>query len=212
MKTRSMPARAVRALAPLVAVCLTLGGCISLLPKTKPSQLYSFGVPAPASAPATPAAGRLTVRLAPIGFPIPAASDRILTTDGAEAAYVSGGRWLTSAANLFEAAVIQTFDTRSSAARLVARGELAPAAFVLKLDVRRFEARYEQGASAAPTVQVEVYAALDSPSDATRDRDRIFVERIPAADNRLGPIVAAYDQAVGKVCADVVDWVNAGSG
>ena len=211
--TAARPARAfVRALAPLALAMLTLGGCISLFPKTKPSQLYSFGASAPTSAPSIPATGRVAVRLAPIGFPIQAASDRILTIDGERAAYVSGGRWLTAAANLFETAVIQTFDNRGGAARLVARGELAPAAYILKLDVRRFEARYDQGSAAAPTVLVEVYAALDNPTDATQDRETIFVERVPASDNRMGPIVAAYDQAVGKACVDLVDWVNARRG
>ncbi len=204
-------ARAIRALAPLVLVAVTLGGCISLFPKTKPSQLYSFGAPATA-APSAPVGSRFTVRLAPIGFPVPAAADRILTMNGEEAAYVAGGRWVTAAANLFETAVVQTFDARGAAARLVARRELVPTNYVLKLDVRRFEARYEQGVTAAPTVRVEVYAALDNPSDATRDRERIFVERVPASDNRMGAIVAAYDQAVGKACAELVDWVNARGG
>jgi cholesterol transport system auxiliary component len=152
------------------------------------------------------------VRLAPVGFPVSAAADRILTVNGEQVAYVSGARWVTAAATLFEAAVIQTFDTRGGPARLLARGELAPATLVLKLDVRRFETRYDQGATSAPTVLVEVYAALDNPADATQHRQRIFVERVPATDNRMEPIVAAYDQAVGKVCAEVVDWVNTRGG
>lgn len=205
-------ARAVRALAPLLLVAMTLGGCISLFPKTKPSQLYSFGASATPVASAATVGSRFTMRLAPIGFPVPAAADRILTMNGEEAAYVSGGRWVTAAANLFETAVVQTFDSRGTAARLVARGELVPTNYVLKLDVRRFEARYDQGAAAAPTVLVEVYAALDDPTDATRDRERIFVERVPAGDNRMGAIVAAYDQAVGKACAELVDWVNTRGG
>ena len=203
---------ALRSLAPIALASLTLAGCISLLPKTKPALLYRFGAPAPASAPAAPAAGGFAVRLAPIGFPMAAASDRLLTVTGERVAYVAGGRWVTSAAILFEAAVVQTFDTRGGPARLLARGELAPAALVLKLDVRRFEARYDQGAASAPTVLVEVYAALDNPADATQHRQRIFVERVPASDNRMEPIVAAYDQAVGKACAEVADWVNTRGG
>jgi cholesterol transport system auxiliary component len=203
---------ALRSVAPLALAALTLAGCISLFPKTKPSQLYRFGAPATTSAPATPAAGSFAVRLAPVGFPVSAAADRILTVNGEQVAYVSGARWVTAAATLFEAAVIQTFDTRGGPARLLARGELAPATLVLKLDVRRFETRYDQGATSAPTVLVEVYAALDNPADATQHRQRIFVERVPATDNRMEPIVAAYDQAVGKVCAEVVDWVNTRGG
>ena len=204
---KSFPA--ARALAPLVLVAVTLSGCISLFPKTKPSQLYSFVSAAPAAAPATAPSGRFAVRLAPITFTVSAAADRILTITGDQAAYVSGGRWVTAAANLFESAVVQTFDARGGAARLVARGELAATTYVLKLDVRRFETRYDQGAGAPPTVLVEVYAALDDPADATHDRERLFVERVPAGDNRLGPIVAAYERAVGKTCAEVADWVNA---
>ena len=191
---------------------LTLAGCISLLPKTKPAMLYRFGAPAPAAAPAVPASGSFAVRLAPIGFPVAAAADRILTVDGERVAYVSGGRWVTAAATLFEAAVVQTFDTRGGPAHLLARGELAPAAFVLKLDVRRFETRYDQGAGSAPTVLVEVFAALDAPADAAQHRQRIFIERVPASDNRMEPIVAAYDQAVGKACVEVADWVNTRGG
>ncbi len=204
--------RSARIAAPIALSALALAGCISLFPKSKPALLYRFGAPAPASAPAAPAAGGFGVRLAPVGFPMAAAADRILTVDGERVSYVAGGRWVTSAATLFEAAVVQTFDTRGGPARLSARGELAAAPYVLKLDVRRFEARYEQGAAAAPTVLVEVYAALDNPADATQHRQRIFVERVPASDNRMEPIVAAYDQAVGKACAEVVDWVNTRGG
>jgi cholesterol transport system auxiliary component len=202
---------ALRALAPIALASLTLAGCISLLPKTKPSQLYSFGAPATA-APAAPATGSFAVRLAPVGFPAAAAADRILTVNGDQVAYVAGGRWVTAAATLFEAAVVQTFDNRGGPARLLARGEIAPAALVLKLDVRRFEARYDQGAAAAPTVLVEVYAALDNPADATQHRQRIFVERVSASENRMEPIVAAYDRAVGKVSGELVDWVNTRGG
>ncbi len=199
---------ALRTAAPIALAALTLTGCISLFPKTKPAVLYRFGGAAPASGPATPAAGGFAVRLAPIGFPVAAAADRLLTVNGERVAYVAGGRWVTAAASLFEAAVVQTFDTRGGPARLLARGELVPATLVLKLDVRRFEARYDQGAASAPTVLVEVYAALDNPTDAKQHRQAIFVERVPASDNRMEPIVAAYDGAVGKACADVVDWVN----
>jgi cholesterol transport system auxiliary component len=204
--------RSARLVAPFALTSLALAGCISLFPKTKPALLYRFGAPAPASAPAAPAAGGFAVRLSPIGFPVSTAADRILTVDGERVAYVAGGRWVTAAATLFESAVVQTFDTHGGPARLLARGEIAPAALVLKLDVRRFEARYDQGAATAPTVMVEVYAALDNPADATQHRQRIFVERVPASENRMEPIVVAYDQAVGKVCGEVVDWVNARGG
>ena len=206
--------QAMTRLAPKAAVvvlfAMTLGGCISLFPKVKPAQLYRFGTVTPAARPVATSA-REVLRLAPIGFVTAAAGDRILTTDGEQAAYLAGGRWVSPAAVLFESALVQTFDARPGPARLVARGELAPSPYALKLDVRRFEARYESGPAAAPTVVVEVYAALDNPGLPARDREKIFTVRVTAADNRLAPIATAYDNAVAQVCAQVVDWVNAGS-
>ena len=150
MKTFSTAARVLRSAAPIGLAALTLAGCITVFPKAKPSQLYSFGAPAPTAAPAPATAGTFAVRLAPIGFPIPVAGDKIMTVTGEQVAYVSGGRWVTAAAGLFDAAVVQTFDARGGPAKLIARGELTPAPYVLKLDVRRFETRFEQGAGAPP--------------------------------------------------------------
>jgi cholesterol transport system auxiliary component len=79
---------------------------------------------------------------------------------------------------------------------------------VLRLDVRNFEARYDDGAGAAPTVVVRVHAAL------TRDRNRslvseqVFEARIRAGDNRVSAIVAAFDHAVGDVLGQLVAWTN----
>lgn len=192
----------------LLAATVALSGCISLFPKAKPAQLYRFGAAVAPPAPVNPAAK--PVRLLQIGFPVAAAGDNILTIDGDQAAYVGGGRWVSSAATLFEAAVVQTFDARGGPTRILARGELVPAVYALKLDVRRFETRYDQGAGAPPTVVVEVYAALDSPTDATRGRQRLFTAMASASDNRIGPIAAAYDIAVREVCGEMIDWVGAG--
>ena len=192
----------------LVFAAVALSGCISLFPKTKPAQLYRFG--AAAIATPTQPTGAVTLRLQPLGFPVAAAGDKMLTIEGDQAAYVGGGRWVTSAVTLFEDAVVETFGARGGPVRLLARGELATPTYMLKVDVRRFEARYEQGAGAPPTVVVEVYAALDSPSTAKRDRQRLFSGSATATDNRIGPIATAYDQAVRKVCGELVDWASAG--
>ena len=48
---------------------------------------------------------------------------------------------------------------------------------------------------------------------ATEDRalvgDQIFEARVKAADNRVGAIVPAFDQATAKVLGEIVAWVNA---
>jgi cholesterol transport system auxiliary component len=107
---------------------------------------------------------------------------------------------------LFDEAVGQAFD--ASPIRLIARGQQGRSAYALRLDVRNFEARYASGRGAAPTVVVRVHAAL-SRSDQTIVGEQIFEASVPAADNRVGAIVGAYDRAVSEVLGKLVAWTEA---
>ncbi len=143
------------------------------------------------------------------GFDRAAASDRILTVTGTQAAYIKDARWVTSSVALFDSALQRTFDADQGPARLVDRAEIARIDYVLKLDVRTFEARYDHGQAAAPTIVVEVHAALDRTRDRIVVGDRSFKASVTASDNRVGAIAQAFDQAVAEVLGELVAWVNA---
>ena len=99
---------------------IPLAGCISLLPKAKPSQLYRFGTEV--SEPAGPSSrASFGVLKTPATFVQAAASDRILTVTQGEAAYIKDARWVSPAAVLFDEAVARTFQG-GGPARLVTRG------------------------------------------------------------------------------------------
>lgn len=186
-----------------------LAGCISLLPKEKPAQLYRVGVSrGPITAPGSLDKDRFAVQSVPTSFDRAAAGDAILTITGDQAAYIKGARWVTSASSMFDAAVVHAFDADKGPARLIARGEAVRPDYTLKLDVRAFEARYDRGAGAAPTVVVEVYAALSHASDRTLAGERIFQAKAGAGENTTGGITAAFDQATAKVLGDLVAWVD----
>lgn len=207
MTTRALAKGAIVAALPVV-----LAACVTLLPKSQPAQLYRFGAnqPAPAQSAAPQTTTRLfSVRLAPVTFERASASDQILTVEGDRTAYIGGARWVTSATSLFEAAVDQAFDVHKGGARLLARGETTHADYALKLDVRRFEAGYDNGQGAAPTITVEVYAALGNLTDPTADRQRTFRANVPADDNRVGAIVRAFDKAIRSVLGDLATWTDA---
>jgi len=189
-----------------------LVGCISLLPKQKPAQLYRFGVSAPPAAERVASQGRFSVSLVPVSFARAAAGDNILTMTGDQAAYIAGSRWVTSAGSLFDAAVTRAFDADGGAARLIPRGEAVRPDYALKLDVRTFEARYDRGQQAPPTVVVELYAGLIKRSNdptAAAPAERIFQASVPASENRAGAIAQAFDSAVVKVLGEMVVWVDA---
>lgn len=189
----------------LAAMMIPLAGCISLLPKVKPVQLYRFEVAAPATAETNDA--QIGVLLSPVDFQQAAATDRILTVTGGEAAYVKDTRWVSPASVLFDEAVARAFQGAPGRVRLVQRGDMAKAQFALKLEVSSFETRYDEP-KAIPEVVVEVHALLSRNADREVVGDRIFTSTVRAADNRVGAIVPAYDEALGNVLGQLTGWVN----
>jgi cholesterol transport system auxiliary component len=190
------------------ACALALSGCISLFPKSDPAQLYRFGqTPSATGAPA-PAAGTVSVFRSGGTFASEAAGDRLLAITGEEASYIADSRWVAPASVLWDQAVLAAFDAAPGRARLVSRGEMAGADYVLRLDVRNFEARYENGPEGAPVVLVRVRAALSRPLDRTFVREQILEARVPAGDNRVGAIVSAYDRATADVLGQLARWLE----
>lgn len=193
----------------ITASALVLSGCISLLPKTKPAELYRFGYFA---APAPGAADRKAetpIFRATGAFQRGSASDRLLTITGDQAAYIAGTRWIAPATVLWDEALVAAFDADPGPTRLVSRGEPARSDYLLRLDVRTFEARYDRGAKAAPVVVVRVRGAMLRNKDQSLVGERIFEAQARASENRVSAIVPAYSRAVADVLKDIVGWTNA---
>jgi cholesterol transport system auxiliary component len=190
-----------------LAFAAALAGCITLFPKEKPVQLYRFD----AAIQPTQGSGReFTVRTGPVDFDPAAAGDRIMTVDGDQVGYVDSGRWSSPASQMFEEAVAHGFDVAGDGAHLV--GPAGRAQYRLHLTVSRFEARYASGPTAPPTVVIVVQATLERQSDMLLITAPPFEADVAASDNRVGPIVAAYDAAATKVVGDLVAWVDAKGG
>jgi cholesterol transport system auxiliary component len=191
----------------VAGLTLALGGCISLLPKTKPAELYRFGQPGSPEAITAPQ-GQVGVFRTNSTFQRESAGDQLLTVTDGKIAYIARTRWAAPAAVLWDQAVLAAFDSDPGRVRLISRGEPASAAYILRLDVRNFEARYEHGPKAAPTIVVRVRAAMTQSGKTPAVAERIFEKQVTAADNRVSAIVPAYDRAVAEVLKDIVAWTN----
>lgn len=191
----------------LTLLALPLAACVSLLPRSEPAQLYRFEIADPA--PSVGNGSRATVLKMTTGFQRAAAGDGILTTGaGGEAAYIAGARWVSPASVMFDEQLEKAFHG-AGRLRLVGRGEMARADYVLRVEVSRFEARYDKGPRGAPLVVVEVRAVLTSQADRKVLDDRLFTASVRAADNRVSAIVPAYDAAVTTTLGDLVAWADA---
>lgn len=187
-------------------LAVSVSGCISLLPKTKPANLYRFGE-APAAAAAQAPAGKIGVLRTAGQFQRESSGDRLLTVTGGQVAYIAETRWAAPAIVLWDEAVLAAFDADPGPVRLMSRGEPGRADYILRLDVRNFEARYDKGARAAPTVLVRVRAAMTRGAD-KEITEKIFEATAPASSNRVTSIVPAYDKAVAQVLKDIVAWTD----
>jgi cholesterol transport system auxiliary component len=183
-----------------------LAGCVSLLPKSPPVQLYDLDAAAPADASQAEASSTMVIGQGAVDFDSAAAGDRILTRTGSEAAYIAGARWVSPASTLFSEALIRTFDRSPGAPHLARRGGASGAPLLLTVDVQSFEARYDQGSGAPPLIDVTVRAAFIRTADRALTAEHTFTTTVRASDNRVGAIVEAFNSAVQKSLADLVAW------
>ena len=191
---------------------LALGGCITLLPESQPAQLYRF-TPDPGALPAaSAAAGTARTPLIRAGgsFHPAAAGDRILTAEGAEAAYLANARWTQSASVLFDQALVAAFAASSGSARLITPGELGRPAFGLRVDVSRFEADYDQGSRAAPEVRIDLHVVVTRLRDQKVVREQSFAVKRRASENRGGAIAEAFREAAAEALGAIVRTADEG--
>ena len=198
------------------AVCLSLGlgGCVTLFPKTKPVQLYSFGgdigqpTPTPAVAQTSPVG---TLRMT-LDFTRPADREQILTTAGDANAYIAQARWVAPPSVLFEEAADRAFETASPPIRLLQRADNGNATLNLRVEVQTFQTDYGANWRGNPTVVVRVRTLLTRAGDRGPPLEGHFESRKPVDEDRVGRIVAAYDAATADVLKQVVDWTTEHAG
>lgn len=206
-----MMMRKLRGLAITVAAAMTVSGCVgSLLGGGKPDQLYRFGASssaAPIAAAAAPQTRR-TILLLPVRFAPEIEGDRLLAAQGQEMLYIKDARWVTSAPALFTQALRGGFKERAPDIAIAQPRDAQPADYGLQLRVDRFEARYDAGPQAAPTIHIKGMAALvDLKSRAPVGSYDLAASQVATA-NGTAAIVAAFDQATAVAVAATVDWAS----
>jgi cholesterol transport system auxiliary component len=198
--------RRLIALAAAAAGSLALSGCITIFPKATPVQLYRFGAEPPK---VVVSGAPFNLTRSAIIFSRPSQSDAILTTNGAQTAYIAGARWVAPAVVLFEEAVDRAFDEASGPARVVPRGEIGRGGASLKLEVESFEARYPgEGSGVAPLVVVSVHALLVRASDRGVIAEKTFEVQRAAEADRVSAIVRAFNDATSDAIGQIVTWTE----
>lgn len=200
--------RPVLRLTMLGLAAAALSAC-SLLSTPDPVQTYRFGG-IEAGAAIERSGVPIEVSLRRVEFGQATRSERILGVTGTEAAYIGGARWISPAQTLFTDDLEAAFATTSPRVRLIGAREVTPGTRILDVDVVTFEARYPV-AGAAPTVVVVARTRLLN-LDRSIKAEETFEVSVPAAENRVSAIVAAFDSATDNVTGSIVAWTNANAG
>ena len=188
------------ALGVALGASLALAGCFSGLFSSKqpPEQVYFLRAPVAATPLAAPANGRApSVR---VGHPVPdpglESTRIILVQPDHRMSFFTGARWPGPVSDLLEALAVQALRASGQYASVEDSVSPFPSDFLLQTTVRRFEADYETGA--VP----DVYVVLDCIVGRREGRDVVatFVVsgKASASANRLGEVVAAFQQATAQ--------------
>ena len=191
-----------------LGVALALTGCVTLLPKTKPAQLYRFGYTpdlvekkSEGSA-ATSAVGQMPTGIVfgTVTFPQDSAGDRIVTVEGSEVAYVAEARWTSAASGLFKDAISTGFARGGQTVTLEPRGPTA-ANFRLDISVRKFETDYTRN---RPTVSVALDARLIRLSDRMVVGQKFIRADVPVRKSDMSLMADGYNEATTQVVSGLI--------
>ncbi len=124
--------------------------------------------------------------------------------------YFADVAWTDRAPQMVQTLVVESFE---NSGRIVSVGRESiglRANYVLKTELREFQAEYmENGLSAPPNVRVRINAKLVVIPRRTIIAGDNFEASTTAADNTLDSIVLAFDDALGKVLRRMVEWTLA---
>ena len=188
----------------LSATSLLLAGCGDVLGPPPPSQIYVLRPSPPRAASGVKAGWALAVARPDASELLD--SERIaLARSATRFDYYANAVWPDRLPNLIQTALLAGFEASGRIDAVAREGDAVHADYELLTDLRDFEARYAS-LDAAPTVDVTLIAHMAGAHSRkiVASLSASFAE--PAAANNVDAVVEAFDTALAKAVAQIVDW------
>ena len=186
------------------AMTLLMAGCASLLGLPPSPHLYRVTPKStyPANLPHLPTQILIDVPLAPAGLD----SSRIaLSRSAVSIDYFADSEWTERVPLLVQTALLESFENSGAIAAIDRESMGLRADFILKTEIRHFEALYDSP-NGAPEVWVAIIARLVNPSGRDIVAHASFERREHASANDVPSIISAFDEALGGVMKQIVVW------
>lgn len=193
----------------VIGAALFSNGCVSLLPKAADApSIYRLSDGDAALASTT---GGPTIRVAIPGSPKAFHGvDVVVSPDGQRLAYAAGAQWAEPIPRLVQSAAVKSLETQGGLIA-VQPPTAARADYALEMNIRAFEAYFDNGEMAAPLARVKINATLTDLKTRRIVATREFFATRRASERRVSRIVAAQDEAAKAVLSDISDWVSQNS-
>lgn len=122
--------------------------------------------------------------------------------------YYKGVAWADRAPRMVQTLIIESFERTNKILAVGRDGAGLRADYALRTELREFVAIYGEGP--VPQILVRMNAKLVKMPERMIVADDTFEYRVPAAGSDIDSIVAAYNEAMGKVLKRLVDWTLRG--
>jgi len=186
----------------------TLAGCVSGLRSNVPAQQTYLLNAAPGTAPTDmPVAHQSLQVLAPTAAPGLGTDAIAVLRPGGRLDYYLGARWAAAAPAMLQTLTIDALRPAGRFSLVEADSGPFPADYVLGLELRHFEAQYQD--DGPPTIHVTLIASIGRRSAGEPAASVIADSTIKAQDNRMQAVVAAFEQATGEALRRVLAAVAA---
>ncbi|HEX9461226.1 MAG TPA: ABC-type transport auxiliary lipoprotein family protein [Alphaproteobacteria bacterium] len=119
--------------------------------------------------------------------------------------YFARAAWTDTAPQLVQTLLIQSFENTGKIRAVTRESTQLRPDYVLQTELREFQAEYE-GAGQAPVVRVRLNAKMIRLPDRIIIGNQTVERTVPAAKPDMENIVLAFDEALGKVMKQIVEW------
>ncbi len=193
----------LRLVAALLCAAL-VAGCAGMIPgRGAPPKLYSLS-PKSTFSPDLPTVSWQLVVEAPVSAETLNTARIALSRDPLTLDYYGNALWSERAPVLVQTLLVESFENTGKIVAVARKATDLRADYVLKTDLREFQAEYS--GSGPPVAHVQINAKLVKMPERTIIAAFKSERRIEATGTELIDVVYAFDDALGKVLRSIVEW------
>lgn len=189
----------------MAAAALPLSACGGLIPQAPPSNLYTLSPKTSFRADLPKVDFQLVVEEPYAAGGLDTHRIAIYTTPY-EVKYYAEARWAERVPRMVQTLLVESFENTGKIVSVGRQSVGLRSDFNLKSELREFQAELRDGGNGVPEVLVGLNSKLVSQSRAQIVASVNFDRRVKAKGNSLPQVIEAFDEALGHVLRETVQW------